>query len=78
MDYVDDDIYLDIKGYKFEMRADTFDSEKCKKHHNCFCDNKTRDIDTLDCLDDGLFDLHNCVGELYFFLSILEHFQVEG
>lgn len=63
MDYIGEDSILDVKGYKFEMKSDTFDSLKSKEEHRCFCDNKTRDLNGLHCLDNGLLDLQNCVGK---------------
>lgn len=63
MDYVEENIIHEIKGFKFEMRNDTFESAEYKIEHRCFCDNNTRDLDGNNCLGDGLLDLKNCVGE---------------
>lgn len=75
MDYLLEDTINSVKGYTFEMRVDTFDSLKHKAEHECFCDNKTKDIDgSFQCLADGLLDLNKCVGEHFLFLSM----QVQG
>lgn len=65
MKYTKDVEVQGIKGYLFQMMDNDLGSGEVNPDNECFCDNKTADVDgSLKCLGNGLLDLKNCLGKL--------------
>lgn len=64
MEYVQDQYVDGILGYYFQLRNDTFLSSSESMENECFCDNKTVDMDgSYSCLGSGFINLQNCKGK---------------